>query len=86
MDLYLECVATRDNVDLLYHIAGKIKTVRDGSINIDAEPDTVEDVDMDGKTEAEEVSRRNRRAAKLNSVSLLSLCVYARLMIRTSTR
>ena len=88
--MYLECVATRDNVDLLYHIAGKIKTVRDGSINIDAEPDTVEDVDMDGKTEAErkaeEVSRRNRRAAKLNSVSLLSLCVYPSIMIRTSTR
>lgn len=39
IELYLECIATKANVDLLYHIAGKIKTVRDISFDQDKEKD-----------------------------------------------
>ena len=28
IDLYLDCVANRDNIGLLYHIANKLKTVK----------------------------------------------------------
>jgi hypothetical protein len=71
--LYLEAVATKDNVDLLYHIAGKIKTVRDVSIPIpdlgsDSEEDIPADEGMD-KDHKERI-RRNKRVAKANSVSL----------------
>lgn len=36
IELYLECVANKDNVSLLYHIAGKIKTVR--SVELESTP------------------------------------------------
>jgi hypothetical protein len=73
LELYLEAVATKDNVDLLYHIAGKIKTVRDVSIPIpdlgsDSEEDIPGDEGMDKETR--DRIRRNKRVAKANSVSL----------------
>lgn len=34
IELYLDCVATRDNVGLLYSMAGKIKTVKDANEEI----------------------------------------------------
>jgi hypothetical protein len=81
LELYLEAVATKDNVDLLYHIAGKIKTVRDVSIPIpdlgsDSEEDVPADESMDKETK--DRIRRNKRVAKANSVSLafnLSLAI-----------
>lgn len=73
LELYLEVVATKDNVDLLYHIAGKIKTVRDVSIPIpDLGSDSEEDVPADESMDKENKDRirRNKRVAKANSVSL----------------
>jgi hypothetical protein len=60
-------------VDLLYHIAGKIKTVRDVSIPIsDPKSDSEEDIPADEgmDKEARDRIRRNKRVAKANSVSL----------------
>ena len=34
IELYVDCVATRENVGLLYHIASKIKTVRDSAEDV----------------------------------------------------
>jgi hypothetical protein len=71
LELYLECVATRDNVDLLYHIAGKIKTARDRSINT-PEKDSDEEAEMveDGAEPKEENAKmsRSQKIARLNSV------------------
>jgi hypothetical protein len=73
LELYLECVATRDNVDLLYHIAGKIKTARDRSIAIPEKDASDEEVEMveEGAEPTEEKKKmsRSQKIAKLNSVS-----------------
>jgi hypothetical protein len=63
-------------VDLLYHIAGKIKTVRDVSIPIpeaegsDIEEDIPENESEDAREERvkREIVKRNKRVAKANSV------------------
>ena len=76
LELYLEAVATKDNVDLLYHIAGKIKTVRDVSIPIpegegsDLEEDIPENESEAARKERvkREIVKRNKRVAKANSV------------------
>jgi hypothetical protein len=75
LELYLEAVATKDNVDLLYHIAGKIKTVRDVSIPIpdpgsDSEEEIPENESKDARIEREnrEIIKRNKRVARANSV------------------
>jgi len=86
LELYLEAVATKDNVDLLYHIAGKIKTVRDVSIPIpegegsDAEEDIPGDESDAARKERvkREIIKRNKRVAKANSVRYH---VWAELMI-----
>jgi len=66
-------------VDLLYHIAGKIKTVRDASIPIpegegsDVEEDIPQNESKDAREErvAREIVKKNKRVAKANSVRLL---------------
>lgn len=63
-------------MDLLYHIAGKIKTVRDVSIPIpeaegsDIEEDIPENESEDAREERvkREIVKRNKRVAKANSV------------------
>jgi hypothetical protein len=62
-------------VDLLYHIAGKIKTVRDVSIPIpdpgsDSEEEIPENESKDARIEREnrEIIKRNKRVARANSV------------------
>jgi len=65
-------------VDLLYHIAGKIKTVRDVSIPIpegegsDAEDDIPEGESKDARKErvARVIVKKNKRVAKANSVRI----------------
>ena len=37
IDLYLDCMMNRDNVGLLYHVASKIKTVRDEDKEYDSD-------------------------------------------------
>ena len=73
-------------MDLLYHIAGKIKTVRDVSIPIpegegsDAEEDIPGDESDAARKERvkREIIKRNKRVAKANSVRYH---VWAELMI-----
>jgi hypothetical protein len=71
LELYLECVATKDNVDLLYHIAGKVKTVRDKSIDVEGDGmDEIEDIEgesADARKNREKMVR-NKRIARLNAV------------------
>ena len=74
-------------MDLLYHIAGKIKTVRDVSIPIpeaegsDIEEDIPENENKDAREERvkREIIKRNKRVAKANSVRDH---IWAGLMIR----
>ncbi len=37
IDLYLDCIISPDNVGLLYHIAGKLKSVK--GLDMNGEPD-----------------------------------------------
>jgi hypothetical protein len=60
IDFYLELMATRDNVGLLYHIATKVKTVQDPTAPPFPSSDG-EDADEEDAREAKEAAEKRIR-------------------------